>query len=81
MRPKALVQESKNSRKDETNCLSRYIFVLWVVVINREFVNDEKFKILHTFSSYEETSEWVEIMDKYLKRCGLGGTIVINLIL
>ena len=46
--------------------------------MDREFVSDEKFKVLRTFSGDKEKSEWSRIMHKYLKKCGLGEFLKIN---
>lgn len=49
-------------------------------MMNREFVNGENFEILHTLSSYEERSVWIDITDKYFRRWyGLVDTIEVNL--
>ena len=38
-----------------------------VATKNREFVNSKKLKNLLILSTHEERSEWVAIMEKYLK--------------
>mgnify|MGYP004704784897 CR=1 FL=1 len=47
--------------------------------MEREFVNGEKLKVLRTLSGDKERSEWSKIMHKYLKKCGLGEFLEINL--
>ena len=47
--------------------------------MDKEFVNGEKFKALHTLSGDKENSKWSRIMHKYLRKCGLGEFLKINL--
>ena len=49
--------------------------------MDKEFVNGEKFKILHTLSNDEERLESAAIMEKYLERCILDHIYKINFVM